>query len=138
MPKFKKPYTRQRLPSNTVGDSMTKQSHKDESDINFIMKKYTQTGFLNPALLRDADYLDVGELSFQEAMNIVVSAQDNFDQLPASLRKRFGNDPAQFLDFIGDEANIDEMRELGLIPQENVSQSESEPSSETQSSSEET
>lgn len=138
MPEFRKPYTRNRVRTVIDPESMTKQSFKDESDINFIMRKYSQTGFLNPALLRDADYLDVENLSFQEAMNIVVSAQDDFDSLPSVIRKRFGNDPAQFLDFVGDEANIEEMRTLGLIPKENVIQANSEPSRVTTVSSGET
>ena len=51
-------------------------------------------------------------------MNIVASAQQEFDQLPAPVRKRFGNDPASFLDFVHDDSNIDEMAKLGLISHE--------------------
>lgn len=116
MPKFRKPYTNKRVSPVLDPETMTKQSFKDESDINFIMKKYSQTGFINPGIIRDADYLETSELSFQEAMNIVVSAQDQFDNLPSNIRKRFSNDPAAFLDFIGDETNLEEMRSLGLVP----------------------
>lgn len=116
MPKFKKAYTRTRQNSNTVGDTMTKQSFNQESDINFIMRKYKQTGFLDPNLLRDADYMDAPEVSFQKAMNIVVQAQDDFDALPSEIRKKFANSPSEFLDFVGDESNIPAMREMGLLP----------------------
>jgi phage internal scaffolding protein len=113
--KFRKVYERRRVSTDVEGDSMTKQSFKDESDINFIMRKYQQTGFLNPALLRKAEYMEASNLSFQEAMNIVISAQSDFDSLPAELRKRFGNDPAEFLDFVGNDENLEEMRKLGLV-----------------------
>jgi phage internal scaffolding protein len=38
-----------------------------------------------------------------------------FNDLPSSIRSRFGNDPAAFLDFVNDEGNADEMIKLGLI-----------------------
>ena len=34
--------------------------------------------------------------------------------MPADVRARFNNDPALFVDFCSDEANLDEMRKLGL------------------------
>jgi len=37
-----------------------------------------------------------------------------FNDLPSSIRSRFGNDPAAFLDFVQDENNADEMVKLGL------------------------
>jgi phage internal scaffolding protein len=108
-------YSDLRVPTKIVGDSRTKQSFKDEVNINKIMTKYKQTGFLNPALIKQADYMDVDGMTFQDAMNIVISAQDQFDSLPADLRKQFNNSPSQFLDFVKDEKNIDQMVEMGLI-----------------------
>lgn len=116
MTTFIKPYKRKRFPQNTVGESLTKQSFKQESDINFIVKKFSQTGYIDPTLQRDADYFDGTDLTFQDAMNLVVAAQNDFDALPSQIRKRFANDPSQFLDFVGDESNVDEMRKLGLLP----------------------
>ena len=48
-------------------------------------------------------------------MNIVIEAQENFSELPAHIRKRFGNDPEQFLDFVTDENNKDEAIRLGML-----------------------
>lgn len=39
-----------------------------------------------------------------------------FDTLPSKLRLRFGNDPAEFLSFVEDPANDQEMIDLGLKP----------------------
>lgn len=48
-------------------------------------------------------------------MNQIVQAQDMFMSLPSKIRNRFGNDPSQFLDFVSDPLNKDEMRSLGLL-----------------------
>ena len=53
-------------------------------------------------------------LEFQQAQNILIEAQDAFDALPASLRKRFDNDPAVMLEFIENPDNREEAEKLGL------------------------
>ena len=37
-----------------------------------------------------------------------------FADLPSSIRTKFNNDPAQYLDFVQDPEKLEEMRELGL------------------------
>ena len=97
----------------------TKSEFAAECNINNIVKKYTKTGVLTHVTSRVASFDDLSDApSFHEAMNIVASAQQEFDQLPAPVRKRFGNDPASFLDFVHDDSNIDEMVKLGLISHE--------------------
>ncbi len=97
--------------------SLTKQSFAEESEINNILAKYTKTGVLEHVSQYGPKYEDASSFDeFHQAMNIVTNAQQMFADLPAQLRSRFENDPAQFLDFIGDpEGNADEMREMGLI-----------------------
>jgi len=93
----------------------TKQSFKDESDINTIMARYLSTGEL-PVINEVApQYLDATGFDFQAMQDQVVEARSLFGQLPSVLRNRFANDPALFLDYIQDEANRPEMLELGLI-----------------------
>ena len=45
----------------------------------------------------------------------MIEAQEKFSELPAHIRKRFGNDPIQFLDFVTDENNKDEATRLGML-----------------------
>jgi phage internal scaffolding protein len=97
-----------------TGDSMAKQSFKAECDVNNIMGKYRKTGLINFVQARSAEYMDCPEIDFQEAMNIVKQAEDMFMDMPSDLRKRFGNDPGQFLAFCQNEENLDEMVKLGL------------------------
>lgn len=95
--------------------SRTKQSDAESADINFIVSRHTA---MEIALMGDTDrqmygdFSDVG--SFQEALEIVNFAQQQFNGLDAKVRARFNNDPAQMLEFVGDPANQDEMVKLGL------------------------
>lgn len=100
----------------TTQPSMTKQEFKDESDINVILARYQKTGLLINVNHNQAVYGDTTAQDFQEAMNVVAAAQSAFDDLPAHLRDRFQNDPAQLLDFVHNEDNRAEAEELGLVP----------------------
>lgn len=94
----------------------THQSFQAECDINTIMAKYKKTGVIahvNRYQGRYGDFFDVQ--GYHESLHQVLDAQEAFLSLPAALRARFQNDPGQFLDFVGNPANVDEMRSLGLL-----------------------
>ena len=97
--------------------SLTKQSFVAECDINNIIKQYSQTGVVKHVSERanQGMYLDLpDELDFQNSLNTVLEAQAAFGSLPSSLRARFENDPGQFLAFLTDPANQDEVIKLGF------------------------
>ncbi len=96
------------------GTGRTRQSSRDECDINVIMSKYAKTGFINHLSRHGGDYGFASSVDFHGAMNIVTKADQMFGDLPAEARNRFHGDPAEFLDFVADPANLDEMRVLGL------------------------
>lgn len=92
-----------------------KQSFKEECDINTIMRNFEETGLLQNLAKRDPVYGDFSDPgTFHEAQNIVVVAKEQFAALPARIRERFNNDPANFLEFVYDESNIDELVKMGL------------------------
>lgn len=98
--------------------SMTQQHFKDECDIDKILKKYNETGFLvNPLeSRRPAKWGDFSSVNdYQTAMNKLVEVQEAFDALPSRVRDRFKNDPMQMLAFLEDENNLDEAVKLGLV-----------------------
>lgn len=103
------------------GVSMTKQSEAQACDVNHIMRRYEKLG-LTPAVLSRmnmsvANFADVSAgVSYQDSMVRLVEAQESFMALPAAVRKRFGNDPGEFLEFAVDPRNVEEMRSLGLLP----------------------
>lgn len=108
-----------RVTTDPVGASRTKQSFQAETEINNIVRRYQATGLLEHINSHGAKYNDMpGPTDFKEAMDLVMESKSMFNELPANLRNRFANDPAQFLDFVGDDANRDEMIEMGLITPE--------------------
>jgi len=95
--------------------SRTKQSFKDDSDINNITQRYERTGALPDLIQANPRYGDFSDVpTFQEALEVVNLAEAQFSALDAHIRFRFGNDPAQFLAFATNNANLDEMVKLGL------------------------
>lgn len=102
--------------------SMTQQNFKAECEINNILRRYDKTGLIthvNNAVAQYGDYTEVNE--YQESLNMVINAQNAFNELPSEVRKRFGNDPGAFFEFATNPANHEEMVRLGLAnPPENI------------------
>jgi len=106
---------RNRVQIHFPGKGRTKQSFTKECDINNIMARYQKTGAIAHFNKHAANYSFATSLDFSEAMRLVTTAQDMFNGLPSTIRTRFANDPAQFLEFVQDANNTEEMEKLGLI-----------------------
>ena len=52
--------------------------------------------------------------NYVDVMNQLNEARDQFMSLPARVRSRFDNDPGQFVNFVSDASNVEEMIALGL------------------------
>lgn len=97
-------------------ESLTKQEFKDECDINTILRRFNVTGQL-PVGVRMPTYGDFSEVTdFHDAVNAIALAREAFSQMSAEVRRRFNNDPGEFVDFTSDPANLPEARKLGLVP----------------------
>lgn len=113
--KFRKNYE----PSNDPGiftpeETRTKQSFKDECDINNIVRKPNLPELIAAGELI-AQYGDFSDMpTYHEAQNIVANANAQFALLPAETRERFQNNPAKFLAFANDPKSGPEMVRLGL------------------------
>jgi len=97
------------------GPSRTKQSFKEECDINSILKRFEKTGELTHLMKAEpkfGEFADVG--TFHQAMGVVALANEQFAALSAHVRKRFNNNPEEFLEFTGNPENAQEMVKLGL------------------------
>ena len=112
--KIRGPYDLKRVKTVCDSETLTKQSMRDETDINRIVQQYSRTGLLSHLMSLEPTYADVSGNDFMESMLLVRQAQEAFDELPAELRARFSNDPAMFLDFVGDPRNDEEAVRLGL------------------------
>jgi len=93
----------------------TKQSFKDECDINRIMARFAKTGVFEHLSQRAPTFGDVADIDFQGCMDVVAEARERFAMLPSDLRDRFANDPARLLAFVQDPKNLIEARSLGLL-----------------------
>lgn len=94
--------------------SLAQQHQASEADINTIVKRFGLTGQL-PSNVRVPQYGDFTSVTdYQTALNAVIAANDAFMLMPAYVRARFGNDPAQFVDFCSKPENSEEMIKLGL------------------------
>lgn len=109
------PWQRTEVVTVIEGESMTKQSFKDECDINNIMKRYEKDLLLEHVNRFQGRFGDfTGAVEYHEACNIVMRAEEMFMALPATVRARFENDPAAFLAFATDEKNKEELYNMGL------------------------
>lgn len=98
---------------------VTQQHFRDETNVNSIMAKYGASRIISHYAQFQGNYGDFTDVQdYQTSLNEVIKAQDMFMSLPSELRNRFNNDPAQFLDFVGNDANRDEMKTLGLLRDE--------------------
>lgn len=115
---FKMPYeARDRVQSENDLPSLAVQSCKDECDINQILKKYMKTRLMTHVNQNQGNYGDFTSVQdYRSSLDQVMAAQEMFDSLPSNVRKRFENDPAEFLTFVGDPSNLQEAKDLGLIP----------------------
>ncbi len=98
------------------GELKTKQSMAESTDINRIMDRWLKHGasvvHLNP---QTATYGDFSSgLDYASALNAVKAAEKDFASLPARVRAKCGNDPAEFLQIIFDPEREEDREGLGL------------------------
>lgn len=100
------------------GNSLTQQHFKDDCDTNKIIERYTRTGVVPADLVQKSagvygDFSNVGD--FLTAQQSVAKARESFEALPSAVRRRFNDDPAQFIDFMSNGNNYEEALKLGLV-----------------------
>lgn len=111
--------------------SLTKQSFRDECDVNQVMKRFEKTGVIDHQNPRKPVYADVSTFTdYQTSVGIVLRAHEAFEGLPSDIRAQFDNDPGKFLEFFEDPANENKAIELGLIPHPPESTEKSKPGEE--------
>lgn len=94
----------------------TKQSHKDECDINNIIARFTRTGQLEHVNRNAGLFVDVSNVGdFRTSVERVARASEFFMGLPSKVRSEFNNDPAEFLDALADPGARELLESLGLV-----------------------
>jgi phage internal scaffolding protein len=120
--KFRTPYTeRVRVAIDCSEPVITKQAYKDECDVNNIIKRWARTGLMEHVARYQGSYVDLpDEIDYKASMDALLDAQEAFASLPSKVRQRFENDPVQFLQFVHEPGNEEEMRALGLLPNQSI------------------
>jgi phage internal scaffolding protein len=119
--KIKKAYTRTRVKTQIPEERKTKavQSERKNSDINHIVAKAYKTGQLPVLMNRKPIEQMPDELTYQEALNKVVFAQQQFEQLPSAIRAEFENKPENMLAAISrsekEPAVKAKLQEMGIM-----------------------
>ena len=115
-------YTRFTPPEGSVLNqenekTRTLQSEADACDINKIMERFDRTGKLPTLQVQPPRYGDARVVDFATAQAIVKEAKDQFNSLPATTRKHFGNDPQAFLEALNDQSedNAKNLLKLGIL-----------------------
>lgn len=91
------------------------QHHKDECDINVILERFGKTGQV-PVNAISGTYGDFsGVHDYHTALNAIIASENEFAALPAQIRNKFQNDPANLVQFLDNPENRAEAEKLGLV-----------------------
>lgn len=100
--------------------SLTKQSFKDSTDINWILKQFLpgqmeefHAKFPGFEARKFGDASQVKSL--EEMYQYIFDVEETFSELPADQRAKFDNDPVNFVDFCNDPNNQRGLTEMGLV-----------------------
>ena len=97
-------------------ESQVQQQFKNECDINYIVKRFLQTGqFVNMRRPEEYTFGDFTGLDYRSALDFVRSANEQFNTLDSHIRERFANNPYNLLQFLENPANREEAERLGLL-----------------------
>lgn len=102
--------------------SLAVQDEKDETDINYIVNKYAdgQKGITTLDLGDSSQYayLQFGDATlpgdYSTALELVSGVREEFYNLPAYVRAKFGHDPMNFINQLNDPATLEYLQQQGL------------------------
>ena len=96
-------------------ESLTHQEFREESDINTIISRFGigENPIEAQKWVTNVDIADAPD-NYQDVMNQLNAARDQFMSLPAKVRSQFDNDPHQFVEFMSDPSNQDDWIRMGL------------------------
>jgi len=96
----------------TFTDGRTKQSFRDETDINQILKRAQKSGTISHISKYEARYGDFTGFDFFAAQLKLSQGAEIFAELPVELRREFNQSPAEFFNYVNDPANEGRVAEL--------------------------
>ncbi len=106
---------RRRCAITITGESMCQVSDAKQADIHHIMRQFERTGVLNHSAQHEGTYGDFLNLpDYTDAQIQIAEARSMFETVPASIRAKHNNNPAQFVDWMMNPDNREAMLEQGF------------------------
>ncbi len=90
----------------------TKQSQKNETDINLLLERSAREGTMSHLEKYEAQYADYSDFNFEGHINTISRGQTIFEELPAEVKREFEQSPAKFFRYVTDPANSDNLAVL--------------------------
>lgn len=81
------------------------QSHKASTDLNEIIRRFTETGDISLFQVREGVYGDFTDMpkTYAEMFQRMIDAEIAFNSLPAEVKEKFNNNVSEFLAAMGTE-----------------------------------
>ncbi len=90
----------------------TKQSQKDECDINKLLERYAREGTMSHLEKYQAVYGDYGNYDFEGHTTKLAEMSSIFEELPAEVKKEFNQSPKQFFTYVTNPENAEKLPQL--------------------------
>ncbi|AXL14811.1 internal scaffolding protein [Microviridae sp.] len=99
--------------SDAYEDGRTKQSFKEETDINRLLARAQKGESLSHLAKYGATYGDFTEIDdLLTAANRLKKAETIFHELPSEVRREFGQSAAAFFNYVNDPENVERLPDL--------------------------
>lgn len=97
--------TRERVQLFCSESTLTKQSFKDECNINKIVQKFAATGQMPNLNNLEAQYGEAPTIDLKESLDLVKNLHREFDDLTPEIQARFGGNAQNYAQFLSDYEN---------------------------------
>ncbi len=90
----------------------TKQSQKDETDINKLVTRAARSDTLSHLAEHQGQYGDFSDYDFEAHVTKIAEGQTIFENLPAETKREFQQSPQKFFAYVTNPANLGRLPEL--------------------------
>ncbi len=90
----------------------TKQSQADECDINMLLERYQRDASLGHLEKYGGQYGNYADYDFENHVTKIAEMNTIFEQLPAEVKKDFGQSTNKFFEFVTAPENREKLAEL--------------------------
>ncbi len=89
----------------------TKQSQKDECDINKLLSRAARSDTLSHLDKYQSQYGNFADYDFENHITQIAAGQTIFENLPAEVKREFAQSPQSFFEYVTNPKNADKLHE---------------------------